>query len=38
MEEKSIKEIEIITGMPSGTVRSHLSRGRRHLKEYLDTL
>ena len=38
MEEKSVKEIEIITGMPSGTVRSHLSRGRRHLKEYLDTL
>lgn len=38
MEEKSIKEIGIITGMPSGTVRSHLFRGRRHLKEYLDTL
>ena len=38
MEEKSVKEIEMITGMPSGTVRSHLSRGRRHLKEYLDTL
>lgn len=38
MEEKSIKEIETITGMPSGTVRSHLSRGRWHLKEYLDTL
>ena len=38
IEETSIKEIEIITGMPSGTVRSHLSRGRRHLKEYLDTL
>lgn len=38
MEDKSIKEIEIITGMPSGTIRSHLSRGRRHLKEYLETL
>lgn len=38
MEEKSVKEIEIITGMPSGTVRSHLCRARRHLKEYLDTL
>ena len=37
IEEKSIKEIEIITGMPSGTIRSHLSRGRRHLKEYLET-
>lgn len=38
MEEKSIKEIEAITGMPSGTVRSHLSRARGHLKEYLDKL
>ena len=38
MEDKSIKEIEIITGMPSGTIRSHLSRGRRHLKEYLESL
>ena len=38
MEDKSIKEIEIITGMPSGTIRSHLSRGRRHLKEYLEAL
>ena len=38
MEEKSIKEIEMITGMPSGTIRSHLSRGRRHLKEYLESL
>ena len=38
MEDKSIKEIELITGMPSGTIRSHLSRGRRHLKEYLETL
>ena len=38
MEDKSIKEIEAITGMPSGTIGSHLSRGRRHLKEYLETL
>ena len=38
MEDKSIKEIEMITGMPSGTIRSHLSRGRRHLKKYLETL
>ena len=35
MEEKSIKEIEAITGMPSGTVRSHLSRARTHLKNFL---
>ncbi|MBO5420008.1 MAG: RNA polymerase sigma factor [Bacteroidales bacterium] len=35
MEEKSIKEIMDILGMPSGTVRSCLSRGRQHLKQYL---
>lgn len=35
MEDKSIKEISSITGMPSGTVRSHLSRGRSHLRKYL---
>ena len=38
MEEKSIKEIEVITGMPSGTIRSHLSRARGHLKQYLERL
>ncbi|MGM9735226.1 MAG: RNA polymerase sigma factor [Candidatus Cryptobacteroides sp.] len=36
MEDKSIKDIETITGMPSGTVRSHLSRARAHLKLYLE--
>ena len=35
MEEKSIKDIMDIMGMPSGTVRSCLSRGRQHLKQYL---
>lgn len=35
MEDKSIKEIALITGMPSGTVRSYLSRARVHLREYL---
>ena len=35
MEEKSIKEIMDIMGMPSGTVRSCLSRGRQHLKQHL---
>ncbi len=35
MEDKSIKEIEKITSMPSGKVRSHLSRARKHLKELL---
>ena len=38
MEEKSVKEIEVITGMPSGTIRSHLSRARGHLKQYLEIL
>lgn len=36
MEDKSVKDIAAITNMPSGTVRSHLSRGRSHLKKYLD--
>lgn len=37
MEEKSIKEIEVITGMPSGTIRSHLSRARGHLRSFLSS-
>lgn len=37
MEDKSIKDIEAITGMPSGTVRSHLSRARAHLRHFLET-
>ena len=36
MEDKSIKEIEQILEIPSGTVRSHLSRARKHLKECLE--
>ncbi len=36
MEDKSIKDIEAITGLPSGTIRSHLSRARTHLKDLLD--
>ena len=35
MEGKTIREIMDIMGMPSGTVRSCLSRGRQHLKQYL---
>lgn len=35
MEDRSIKDIEDITGMPSGTIRSHLSRARVHLRKYL---
>lgn len=37
MEDKSIKEICAIVDMPSGTVKSHLSRARKHLKDYLET-
>ena len=32
MEDKSIKEISAILGLPSGTVKSLLSRGRANLK------
>lgn len=32
MEDKSIKEIASITGMPAGTIKSLLSRGRTKLK------
>lgn len=38
MEDKAVKEISEILDMPSGTVRSHLSRARRHLKEQLNKL
>lgn len=34
-EDKSIKEISAILGIPSGTVKYHLSSGRGHLKEYI---
>ena len=36
MEDKSIRDIEAITGIPSGTVRSHLSRARQHLRKYME--
>ena len=32
-EDRSIKEISSILGIPSGTVKYHLSLGRTHLKE-----
>lgn len=35
MEDKSVKEIASITGMPPVTVRSHLFRARKHLKTSL---
>ena len=34
-EDRSIKEISSILGMPSGTVKYHLSMGRNHLKQYI---
>lgn len=35
MEEQSIDKIASITGCPAGTVKSHLSRGREKLANYL---
>ncbi|MDR0939163.1 MAG: sigma-70 family RNA polymerase sigma factor [Mediterranea sp.] len=35
MEDVSIDKIAIITGMPAGTVKSHLSRGKEKLATYL---
>lgn len=34
-EDKSIKEISAILGIPTGTVKYHLSCGRAHLKEHI---
>ncbi|MCF6357702.1 MAG: RNA polymerase sigma factor [Draconibacterium sp.] len=36
LEEFSYKEIEEITGMPEGTIKSYLSRARKLLKEKLE--
>lgn len=38
MEEKSLKAISIITGLPVNTVKSHLRRAKGHLKIYLTSL
>ena len=35
MEERQIKEIANITGMPEGTVKSHLSRGKEKMTAFL---
>lgn len=35
MEDKSVKDIEAITGMSSAAVRTLLFRARRHLKDFL---
>ena len=34
-EDRSIKEIATILGMPPGTVKYHLHMGRTHLKEHI---
>lgn len=36
MEELPLKEIVKVTGMPEGTVKSHLSRARGHLARFLN--
>jgi RNA polymerase sigma-70 factor (ECF subfamily) len=38
LEEFSYKEIEEITGMPEGTIKSYLSRARNILKEKLEKI
>jgi RNA polymerase sigma-70 factor (ECF subfamily) len=38
MEEKSLKAISIITGLPVNTVKSHLWRAKEHLKTHLKQL
>lgn len=38
LEEFSYKEIEEITGMPEGTVKSYLSRARKLLKQKLEVV
>lgn len=38
LEEFSYREMEEITGMPEGTIKSYLSRARKMLKEKLDLI
>jgi len=38
LDELSYKEITEITGMPEGTVKSYISRGRNLLREALSLL
>lgn len=38
LEEFSYREMEEITGMPEGTIKSYLSRARKLLKEQLDSM
>lgn len=36
MEDRPIKEIAAILDTPAGTVRAYLTRGRQHIKSYLE--
>lgn len=36
MEDRPIKEISAILNIPEGTVKSHLSRGREHIKRRIE--
>jgi RNA polymerase sigma-70 factor (ECF subfamily) len=38
MEDRSLKEIAVITGMPENTVKSHLSRARGNLSNHLNQI
>lgn len=38
LEEFSYREMEEITGMPEGTIKSYLNRARKLLKEQLDSM
>lgn len=38
MEDRSMKEISVITGMPENTVKSHLSRARGNLSNHLNKI
>ena len=36
MEDKPVKEVAAILEMPAGSVRVYLTRGRQHIKNYLE--
>ena len=36
MEDKPVKEVAAILEIPAGSVRAYLTRGRQHIKEYLE--
>ena len=36
MEDKPVKEVAAILDIPASSVRAYLTRGRRHIKDYLE--